>query len=90
MLINYIGDSFKIVDIQNLINAKTYRDDLGPTDLFFFGVNLGDGTDEEHFHLGMTNLALLEQCLKYEDSLFHLDSTYRILRYLLILIVSKV
>lgn len=55
---------------------------------FYFGIELGDGSDASHFHLGITTKNLLkniEIC-----GMFHLDCTYKVLKYGFPLIVYGV
>lgn len=52
--------------------------------LFVFGDELGDGSDENHFHLGFTSHKLLRRMYEHnaqENGVFHLDSTYKIVKY---------
>jgi hypothetical protein len=56
-------------------------------DMFFFGAHFGDGTDADHFHVGMTSIGMLKPLLDKRKKLYHLDATYKILKYYFPLIV---
>ncbi len=49
------------------------------SDPIFFGVVFGDGTDENHVHLGITSKSLLENI--HKSDIFHIDTTYKIIKY---------
>ena len=53
--------------------------EIGPEETIYFGEELADGSNENHFHLGMTSKKLLQNinCV----NIFHLDCTYKIVRY---------
>lgn len=45
---------------------------------------LGDGSDEEHFHLGFSSRKLISRMKEHEamaKGVFHLDATYKIVKY---------
>ena len=67
-------------DISKIVEQRPYSSSLKDEKMFFFGAEFGDGSNEEHFHLGITSIGLLKSCLKDEQKLYHLDSTYKILR----------
>jgi hypothetical protein len=67
----------------------TNRNESDEDDLFFFGEKLGDGSEEHHFSLGMTCMAMLKGALKTEN-LFHIDATYKIIKYSYPLIIIGV
>ncbi len=82
------GDSNKLEDIQSHVNSRSYETRASNTDMFFFGADFGDGSDSDHFHLGFTSVALLKSCIENQHSkLFHLDATYKVLKYFYPLIV---
>ena len=58
------------------------------TYLYCFGVEYGDGTDDEHFHVGFTCKKMLARAKGAE--VFHVDGTYRILKISYPLIVLGV
>ena len=45
--------------IENKKFNVTICESLNDEDPFYFGVQLGDGSDENHFHLGFTSKSLL-------------------------------
>jgi hypothetical protein len=58
-------------------SARTPEDDL-----FVFGVEMGNGSSQNHLHLGMTSMTLLNQLHKFKNNgVYHIDATYKILKY---------
>ncbi|CAF0754992.1 unnamed protein product [Brachionus calyciflorus] len=57
--------------------------------MFTFGVDLDVGSDDDHFHLGMTSYNLLKniELAGPNKGIFHLDCTYKIIKFNYLLIV---
>ena len=71
--------------VETLAYTKGFTEDC---DLCVFGVDLGNGSDEAHFHLGFTTLELLKRINEFQNrGCFHEDATYKILKYSYPLIV---
>ena len=49
-----MGDTNNIEDIKKFVASHGYSPELGDNDLYCFGVEYGDGSDEDHFHVGFT------------------------------------
>lgn len=75
-------DINNINGVEEYVNSQTC---FSSSDVIFFGSDFGDGTDEKHFHLGITTKALLGNIHKSE--IFHIDATYKIIKYNFPLIV---
>ena len=58
-----IGDVNSLEGVESFIENKIFNDTLceglNDEDPFYFGVQTGDGSDENHFHLGFTSKSLL-------------------------------
>ena len=58
-----IGDVNSLEGVESFIGNKifteTLYESLNDEDPFYFGVQTGDGSDENHFHLGFTSKSLL-------------------------------
>ncbi|RNA06649.1 hypothetical protein BpHYR1_029197 [Brachionus plicatilis] len=52
---------------------------LGKDESFYFGAEIYEGSEEKHFHLGITSLALLSNV--NNGLTFHFDCTYKIVKY---------
>ncbi len=48
--------------------------------------HLGTGTDDDHFYLGFTTLNLLKR-IEQSNLFYHIDATYKIIKYLFPLII---
>jgi hypothetical protein len=79
------GDINSINGVEEFVNGYPTVDQLGSSEPVFFGAEYGNGTDENHFHLGVTSKSLLENIHKSE--IFHIDATYKIIKYNFPLIV---
>ena len=82
--INYrrlkIGDNNNIEDLQDFLETIQYEEGVTKDDeIFEFGTELGNGAEENHFHLGFTSLKLLQN-VKH-DGVYHFDLTYKIVKY---------
>ena len=86
-----IFDNNNIDNLRKFIKKKlTYNPNTNTDDeLFTFGVEYGRGTDDDHFHCGFTSVRLLEKLNKINSTngIFHLDATYKIVKYNYSLIV---
>jgi hypothetical protein len=77
-------------DINNLRKyLKEFRliSDHGDHDMFIFGCQLGDGSDEDHFFLGLTSMHLIRPIVNFSKDCYHIDATYKIVKYCYPLIV---
>ena len=72
--------------IESMIfGAKENRD---PQELFVFGEQIGDGSEEDHFHLGFTSEKLIKNMVVFNNNgTYHIDCTYKIIKYMYPLIV---
>jgi len=50
--------------MKSFLDTLQYNTNIPDNELFPFGIDLGDGSDENHFHLGFTSLKLLKNCEK--------------------------
>ena len=55
-----------------------YSEELANDELYCFGVEYGDGSDEDHFHVGFTSKSMLSRV--NGACVYHCDGTYRILK----------
>lgn len=76
--------------IRAFVAAHAYTPDVGKNKAFLFGatedeegytyVGCGDGNDS--FIVGVTSLALLDNCIKYASpdryTMFHIDATFKL------------
>jgi hypothetical protein len=81
----FVFDRNNIDDVKRLVENNQYKDELSDEEAFVFGCKLDDGTDKDHFQLGITSHKLLSR-LK-EGQLFHLDATYKIIKYFYLVIL---
>lgn len=73
-----IGDNNNIEELKEFVETGLDHEFL------IFGEQYGDGSDEEPFHLGFTTKELLkqiEETCANSKATFHLDCTYKIVRY---------
>ena len=86
-----IGDN-NIPELKSFLDSIQYNTETLDNELFPFGIDLGTGSDESHFHLGFTSLKLLKNCEKVtkDNGIFHLDATYKIIKNSFPLIVLGV
>ena len=84
-----IGDDNNIDQFKEFISSLEYVDGVtGDDELFTFGTSFGDGSGDDHFHLGLTSKKMLSRVeLK---GMFHIDATYKIVKYNFPLIVLGV
>ncbi|CAF0962711.1 unnamed protein product, partial [Brachionus calyciflorus] len=77
------SDNNNIEELKPIVDSLNYK--YGHTsneDLFVLGIDIGNSSDEDHFHLGFTSYSLLKQIeLFKKGGVFHLDSTYKIIKY---------
>ena len=86
--ISAIGNNNNINELKQFLESIRYDPEKTADDLFPFGVQLGNGSDEEHFHLGFTGVKLLERLKTFKNSgSYHIDATYKIVKYCYPLIV---
>lgn len=70
------GDSNSLDDVKEYVYGKTFKPYKEDDEMFFFGVKFGD---ENHIQIRFTSLALLQGILLF--GMFHLDATYKIIKY---------
>jgi hypothetical protein len=80
-----------IFDNNNIDDLKKFAENLkfkhGVTqddEMFVFGQQYGNGDDKNHFHMGMTSLTLLNNINKFkvnDNGMYHIDATYKIVKY---------
>ncbi|CAF0870118.1 unnamed protein product [Brachionus calyciflorus] len=78
------GDVNSIDGLIELVNGRTVDNEnfflnLVDDEPFYFGVDISDGSQDSHFHLGISSKKLLEN-LKIGET-FHLDCTYKVVKY---------
>ena len=80
-----IGENNDLEQLKAYINKHlTFQPGLSKdNELFTFGVDYGTGTDDDHFNCGLTSIKLLQQMeeINRNNGLFHLDATYKIVKY---------
>ena len=77
--ISAIGNNNNINELKQFLESIRYDPEKTADDLFPFGVQLGNGSDEEHFHLGFTGAKLSERLITFKNSgLYHIDANYKI------------
>ncbi len=81
-----MGDSNNMEGVEKFVNSHTYIPGYDPNKLFVFGIHLGDGSDENHFYLGFTTFNLIKR-VEFSNNLYHIDATYKIVKYLYPLII---
>ena len=72
------GDSNKVAEIESFVNQRKNSSDVNDNEMFFFGEDFGNGSDESHFHVGMTSIELLRRCADGGHRLYHIDATYKV------------
>lgn len=87
-----IGDYNNLDELKAYVDYLIYNPDITNDDeLFSFGEDLGIGSEESPFHLGFTSRKLLSNLDLYINNdhkgVFHLDATYKIVKYCYPLIV---
>lgn len=87
------GDINSIEGLSDHIRGRTVFDDeffnaLAYDEPFYFGIDIGDGSPDSHFHLGITSKKLLQN-LNMETT-YHFDCTYNLVKYGFPLIVFGV
>jgi hypothetical protein len=84
-----IGDNNDIDQLK--VYAQGFRYKSGKTkdhEMIFFGVELGNGSDSSHFHLGFTTVYLVKRIDDFDNrGEFNIDATYKIVKYCYPLIV---
>ena len=64
--------------VKNFETVNKFQMKLPENQLFCFGVQLGDGTDEKKLRLGLTSKRLLKNIAC--NCVFHVDLTYKIIK----------
>lgn len=78
---------FSTSQIFNFLSSLPETED---DDLYVFGEDIFDGSDENHFHLGLTSVKLLQRINELKNNgCFHIDATCRIVKYSYPLIVFR-
>jgi hypothetical protein len=75
-----IGDENNLDDLKTFCAGLKYSEGITKEDeLYTFGEHYGDGSDTEHFQLGLTSKKMMA---KVElNGMFHIDATYKIVKY---------
>ncbi|CAF1014331.1 unnamed protein product [Brachionus calyciflorus] len=77
------GDINSIEGLDDFIRDKLYSNinlqDLDDDEPFYFGEEINNGSDENHFHLGITSKTLLKNM--FHGLTFLFDCTYKIVKY---------
>ena len=71
-------DNNKISDVEKFIQENQYHENLDSKAFFTFGFKSGNGTDKQHFQVGLTSVNLLSRILS--GVVFHCDCTYKIVK----------
>ena len=80
------GNSKNLDQVKEFVKKKRYNPVTCEDDtMFCFGERLGTGTDNDHFQLGFTSVLLLMRLLW--SGMFHIDATYKIIKYFYQLII---
>ena len=83
-----IGDNNDLDHLSEYIESLRFEE--GKTnefELIIFGDEMGNGSDQSHFHLGFTTAKLLLRIKCLSDGCYHIDATYKIVKYSYPLIV---
>ena len=83
-----IGDNMLIDHVQEYADQNAYDAETASDELFVFGLRIGDGSDDDHFNLCFSSKDLISVASKAR--MFHLDCTYKILKYMYPLLVFGV
>jgi hypothetical protein len=81
----HLGDINDIDLLKQYILQREFDESSVDSQLFTFGCLLGNGTDTDHFQMGFTSIKLLSRIK--EGVMYHLDATYKIIKYFYPLIV---
>ena len=77
-----IGECNSIDMLNEYVSKLHYNKKTEFDQLFVFGDEIGNGTDENHFHLGFTSLKLLKRIDEFNNrGCYHIDATYKIIKY---------
>jgi hypothetical protein len=80
------GNSKNLDQVKEFVKKKRYNPVTCEDDtMFCFGERLGTGTDNDHFQLGFTSVLLLMRLVW--SGMFHIDATYKIIKYFYPLII---
>ena len=83
-----IGDNSNIDEIASYIEQLKYVPlQTADDELIVFGCEIGNGSDSNHFHLGFSSIKLVRQIETFPHCCFHIDATYKIVKYAFPLIV---
>ena len=83
-----IDDNNDLEQLGEYVDTLSYKKGITKEyDLMVFGVELGNGSDKSHFHLGFTTLKLILRIVQFKDGCYHIDATYKIVKYSYPLIV---
>ena len=87
-----LGDRNNVDDIKKFILKHLLHSEIDEADLFFFGLEfindelvIGNGTDKSHFNACFSSLKLLQKLDNIGQ--FHVDCTYKIIKYFYPLLV---
>ncbi|CAF0978500.1 unnamed protein product [Brachionus calyciflorus] len=86
---NQLGNNNNIEEVKKIVESNLFRSDLPDDKPFFFGVKfdkdnrpiINSGSESHHFRLIITTkklIKILDSKFSDYDSIFHIDSTYKI------------
>ena len=75
-----ICDENNLDDFQEYVKTLKYKENVSKdNELFAFGEKIGNGSDGEHFQIGLTSKTMLSRVEL--NGMLHLDATYQIVKY---------
>lgn len=74
-----ISDNNLSYIVEQIVDANVFMDGLDENRMFLYGKQMGIGTDDDHFQVSFTSIALLTRISS--ANMFHLDGTYKIIKY---------
>ena len=85
-----VGDNNSLEDVEKFIRQNEFEEghDVYEDEFFCFGAKLGDGSDDNHFQVSLTSKTLLSRI--FRGKVFHIDATYKIVKYFYPIIVFGV
>jgi hypothetical protein len=76
------GDNNNINELEEYLEKFKFNQNMNESDLFVFGQDLGDGSPNNHFHIGFTSKKPLKLIAKFGNrGCWHIDATYKIIKY---------
>ena len=72
-----LSDKNSIEEVKKFYDDNMFYEDINREEMFCFGGEFGDGSEEMHFHMGYASLNLMQRIEQLGE--LHLDGTYRII-----------